>query len=224
MRHDCREKTKLGLIEMQIVTYRADKHTFFDEFATLLVSLSSFNAAVESFWNCGLTKIPTTPDHTLYLYGRLLAIAWRPNEFMHDVKQDRWPTQLNIAHLNPIEPAAQPAERGVPFSSSAAWRMVHGLVGSMFVRYFEKFREQIEAKYGSDTTRWPDCWNFGRVVRNALAHDGLIEMRNAQSAPVAWRGVTIGPCNNGKVLFSRSEFLDVADLVALVEDLDRYVA
>lgn len=152
------------------------RHSFFDELATLLIGLSSFNAAIESFWNSGVTRIPTTPDHTLYLYGRFYAFAWHPNAFMHDVKHDRWPNQLALYKIPANAPEAKPIDGGVPFTYSAAWKMVHGLVGSMFIRYYEASKSVIESRFGCDTSRWPDYWKFARVVRNALAHDGFIEI------------------------------------------------
>lgn len=207
---------------MRIAIYVPPKHSFFDELATLLVGLSSFNAAVESFWNCGRTTIPTTPDHTLYLYGRFVAAAWQPNQFMHDVKHDRWPSLLQIAYLEPSAPEAKPTDNGVPFSSSSAWKMVHGLVGNAFIKYFEQSRDAIEVKFG-DAANWPDVWNFGRTVRNALTHRGVIDIRNPRALPVSWKGIDLAPSDNGKTLLDPHAYLGVGDLLTLMEEMDGHV-
>lgn len=208
---------------MRLVTYQSNKNTFFDELATLLVSLSGFNVTIAAYTNDGKTQIPSIQDHTLYLYGRLQAIAWQPNAFMHDVKQDKWPAKLELVYIDPNDPAAQPTSNGVQFSSSAAWQMVHGLVGSMFIRYFENSKEKIEAKFGSNTSSWPERWNFARVVRNALTHRGIVEIRNPAASPVVWRGISVAPSDNGKQILSRNNLIDVADLLVLIEELDQDV-
>ena len=199
-------------------------HGFFDELVTLLVSLSSFNAAVESFWNRGLTTIPNTPGHPLRLYGRFVVVEWKPNEFMHDVTRDRWPTTLSIDLLDPTAPEARVNDSGVPFASSAVAAMVHGLVGSMFITYFERVREQVEAKFGASVSAWPSVWNFGRTVRNALTHRGVLEIRSANAPPVTWRSVSLTHTDNGQELLAPTKFLGVGDLIPLLLEMDASVA
>ena len=207
---------------MHVVTYVPSKHTFFDELATLFISLSSFNAAIESYWNCGVTRIPMTQDHTLYLYGRFVAVAWQPNQFMHKVKLDVWPAELQVVYLQPSSPQAKPTSNGVPFASASAAAMVHGLAGLAFIKYFEQSRGAIESKFGQ-TEDWPAVWNFGRTVRNALTHKGTIDIRNPRTAPVAWQGAVIGSTDNGKVLLDPQRYLGVGDLVPLMEEMDAHV-
>jgi hypothetical protein len=199
-------------------------HGFFDELVTLLVSLSSFNAAVESFWNRGITTIPNIPNHSLRLYGRFVVVEWKPNAFMHDVTRDRWPTMLSLDLLDPKAPEVKVNESGVPFASSAVAAMVHGLIGSMFITYFERVRDQVETKFGASVSTWPCVWNFGRTVRNALTHRGVLEIQSANAPPVSWRNVTLTYADNGQELLTPTKFLGVGDLIPLLLEMDASVA
>jgi len=61
--------------------------------------------------------------------------------------------------------------------------------------------------------------NFGRVVRNAFAHGGLINIENPNSQPVSWRGLTYGPQHHGRQIL----YTDVTpvEVIFLMDEMDK---
>jgi hypothetical protein len=64
--------------------------------------------------------------------------------------------------------------------------------------------------------QWPDVLNFGRIVRNAFAHGGTLEIRDGTS--VRWGGLRYSKSQNGRrVLYND---LSSADLTILMLEMD----
>ena len=89
-------------------------------------------------------------------------------------------------------------------------------IGSnMFGNYFESFKQVIAKEFGPKGN-WPDEWNFGRVVRNAVFHDGCVSLSPNEKA--TWRGLTYTHSDNSKKLMNGD--LWPADLIYLIMDMD----
>ncbi len=95
------------------------------------------------------------------------------------------------------------------------------IIAGLFIGYFERLLPSVEARYGTSSASWPAVWDFARVVRNAFAHGGVVNFTNPRANPVAWRGCTLSPADNGKQLFYR--YLAFAEIVQLLTDLDAAV-
>ena len=94
----------------------------------------------------------------------------------------------------------------------------------MFIKYFERVRDEVETKFGVSVTAWPSVWNFGRTVRNALTHRGVLDIRSPNATPVTWRILTLTHTDNGQELLAPTKFLGVGDLIPLLLEMDASVA
>jgi len=96
------------------------------------------------------------------------------------------------------------------------------MVAALFVYHFEMCHFWLKANNKSDTTHWAMPLKFGRVVRNALAHGGQIEITPRQNqpvpAPVTWCSLTYSMADNGKMILGTDIY--GADLISLMIEVD----
>ncbi len=80
---------------------------------------------------------------------------------------------------------------------------------------FTNFHEAHKGLLPNDYTLWPVA-DFGRVVRNAMAHAGRIYFDKPARHAVQWRGLSYDHGDNGKLLSDR---LSVADILFLMMEM-----
>jgi len=84
-----------------------------------------------------------------------------------------------------------------------------------FVTYLAKNESAIKANHGSQKP-WPDVLNFGRIVSNAFAHGGTINIKHGSSG--SWGGISYSEGDNGRrVLYND---LSAGDLTLLMLEMD----
>jgi hypothetical protein len=84
-----------------------------------------------------------------------------------------------------------------------------------FVTYFEKNCADMRAKYGGKKS-YPDALNFGRIVRNAFAHGGKLNIKDG--IPGTWGGISYSERDNGRQVLYND--LSSGDLTLLMIDMD----
>jgi hypothetical protein len=70
--------------------------------------------------------------------------------------------------------------------------------GSLWGDFYEGYRDWLEDNVDKNPYEWPSVWNFGRVIRNSVAHGGSIYFTNPKAAPVKWYDLEYGPSDKGK--------------------------
>lgn len=86
-----------------------------------------------------------------------------------------------------------------------------------FVEFFEDGRLWLDTYASGSFIRWPDVWQFGRIVRNAAPHN-LISIDDPKFTPVKWYGLTYGPEQNGRSIFDAD--LTLADVLILMFEMN----
>jgi hypothetical protein len=96
-------------------------------------------------------------------------------------------------------------------------------VGSLLGDFYEGYRDWLEQNVNKNPYKWPSVWNFGRIIRNSVAHGGAIYFINPKAAPVKWYDLEYGPTDNGKpVLFNDMAMGDfIALLFEMSNELDK---
>jgi hypothetical protein len=199
-------------------TYSRSEHRFFDGLASFLAGIASVGVAFEV-----QAKHPTRPygpaDH-LTIEG-VKAVSGRefrfyPKDLLDTLAANGWPSDLVIEEL---QLSTQPPPHAMWLSGLTG---VHGsLIASAFIKYFEDYRPSIELKFGKDPYSWPSCWNFARVVRNALSHGGAVNFVNSNAKPVSWTTLTYSPAQNGRPLLYND--MTSVELILLLEDMDAQI-
>jgi hypothetical protein len=191
--------------------------TYFDDLVTLLVSMTSFGVAAQVCHSKSGRPILELPYRISGspLFG--VDLRYDPAPMMDCVVEDRRPTQVVLEPVG-LFPLNSPG-RSEP-------RLIVGMfLQAVFVRYFESIEASIEAKYGTDRSKWPAVHDIGRVVRNAFAHGGLIHFEGSATRSVAWRpdpdspGLRYGPSDEGRPVLFNDMF--PADVILLMREMDR---
>ena len=101
--------------------------------------------------------------------------------------------------------------------SSRLKQPIESVFASNFLRYYVIGEAKLISSVGSDWS-WGDNWRFAWAIRNALAHNGRIEFRNAQKRAVEWDGLRYDASNNQHPVFEQD--IGPADLISLMIDMD----
>jgi hypothetical protein len=143
-----------------------------------------------------------------------------------DASQNVVPTSISIE----ITSTPTPPFNAIQVNTA---RYVVRAVGSIFVEFFEDNREWLDNWATGSRPRarprtlfllYPGSWQFGRLIRNALAHGGdRLNIYDKSFIPVSWRSLTYGPKDDGRQIFGRD--LTAGDMIYLMmemaNDLDR---
>ncbi|WP_342648243.1 hypothetical protein [Mucilaginibacter sp. CSA2-8R] len=98
---------------------------------------------------------------------------------------------------------------------------IRKVMAGCYLSYYEKIKDMVVGRYGSDPLHWPPPLQFARVVRNAFAHHSIITIKNPNVPPVTWRHLTYGPQDNGKNIFTDLFVVELIDLFKDVEPMLR---
>lgn len=196
--------------------YAQDRHLFFDDLIAMLSSLRSLILAMESH---SLGKpLLVDPTNSFRLSGCTIDVdlIFHPYELMTILASDGWPTRVEFAE----EPRQKstPKATGIVLSSAGFISVQSLITQSSFVRYYETLVPLVEAKFTEDRQRWPEVLNFGRIIRNAFVHRGMIHFENARAPSVSWRGLTYGPTDNGRHIMYRD--VSQVEIILLMEEMD----
>lgn len=191
------------------ITLTPQTHRFFHQLATA-------QAATAAYIVGHRTQAGGVPG--AYLTGSLISqvcytrkeeLEFDPSEVLGPISKGIWPSVIHLKfHPGGGRPSATPKPDAVQL-------LMGSLYEHAFITYFEKNRSQIDANYGA-THRWPNVLTFGRIVRNAFAHGGTVDIRDGATA--TWGGITYSPSDNGRrVLYND---LSSGDLTLLMVEMD----
>jgi hypothetical protein len=94
---------------------------------------------------------------------------------------------------------------------------IHYFAAPVFIGFFERYNEWLKENYGTNGVNWHPTLNFCRIIRNAAAH-GRVRIDNVKTAPVTWRGLSIGPADDGKSIIGSD--LRLGDMIGLMFEAD----
>jgi hypothetical protein len=97
-------------------------------------------------------------------------------------------------------------------------RSIEFIFQPFFVNFYEQFSQEIYIKYGAIDKYAPQVWQMGWLVRNAISHNGCVYFREKNHQPVAWKGLVLGPHNNGQKIFHN--IFSPGDLIILMLEME----
>lgn len=144
-------------------------------------------------------------------YTRPQELEFEPSEVLDPIsKHGNWPT---LTHLWIRAGSGRPP---ASLSPNPIQLLMGSLYEHAFIAYFAKSEDDIVNAHGSDRQRWPSVLNFGRVVRNAFAHGGVINIEGTLGA--SWAGLSYSAADNGRRVIYND--LSAADLTLLMLEMD----
>lgn len=207
-------------------------HRFYDDLITMLMSLSSYMFTLHCTilsnnpkelhernlqeWISYIKPIKS-PNHfmTLEVHSLNQLMVFYPMWIVSPIAANHWPQFIEYQYL-----PNQQYDSAFMVNSDKNARIISRIIGSSFVSYYEGHKDAFQAKYGSDTLRWPDTLNFARHVRNGFAHGGAFNITNSNVSPVSWRTWYFDYSFHGKSILFSPGSLGAGDIVCLMEELD----
>ena len=191
----------------------------FQELLPLLATCSATYAAVQVH---SARRFSSAPDHVFVIICRHLdsRVALPLHGPIEDALQNRVPEGIGIGVLQGRGSIPTPGFESAGFKDLFD-RMIHPYV----VNQFERGRLSIEARFSTDRTKWPAAWQMGWLIRNGLAHGGMVHFdlrRNPNPSPVCWRGLSISANQQGNTILGN--FVNVCDLIVMTLDMEEDLA
>jgi hypothetical protein len=146
-----------------------------------------------------------------------LELIIRPYELLNTLASDIWPTEIKFDE-SPLSDETKGMRQ--PVNLPVTFLLHAQLIKSTFIAYYEQFSLVIKMKYGT-IQNWPSVWNFGRVVRNAFVHNGIITIRDLNAPPVSWGKLSYSAANNGQNILYAD--LAVVEIILLMEEMDSHL-
>ncbi len=184
-------------------------HRFFEQLVTAQAATAAYlKAHLLQAGSPAQAYKPGSPI-TQMCFTRNRVVEFQPIEVLGPITKFAWPPEIHLTLY----------EGGTPPSPSADLTVIQTLMASLyehaFISYYEKNSDEMRAKYGSKRN-FPDALNFGRIVRNAFAHGGKVNITDRM--PGVWAGITYSEKDNGRQVLYHD--LSSGDLTLLMIDMD----
>jgi hypothetical protein len=182
-------------------------HRFFDQLITAQAATVAFIVSVVARQRADIFKGPLGGPISQSCYTTSEEIRFNPLEPLDVISGKQ--TEVNLV----IEPGGT---RPSPYPDPTGVQLLMGsLFEHAFITYFAKNEAAIRARHGGKL-HWPGALNFGRIVRNAFAHGGTLNITD--NIPGQWRGLSYSATANGRrVLYND---LSSGDLTLLMLEMD----
>lgn len=201
---------------VEVPKFDRNQHRFFDGLVTFLSSMSNLAIAVAAAHSGVAGVFLPTEYATLEGSPTITNVELRffPRQLVMDIANNGWPSTITLTE-HPLGPSQLPPAQ-VTLTGLQLYQQQ--ILAGVFGTYYENSVDQARSTFGNDVTAWPNEWNFGRVVRNALSHGNRIHFANPSATPVQWRGVIVSPADNGMHVFPQT--LNAVELIYLMDDMD----
>lgn len=199
------------------VHYLETKHGYFPELVRLLVALSSIGLSLEI--HKGHLAPPYGSNDYLTLTGKDSISRLEISFFVGPIYQRLLsPTKRMPRVLKAIK---RPIDQSVshPLQVSKVQPIMVRLIADAFLSYYERYVNAVKRKWGK-AANWPMVWQFARVVRNTIAHNGKIYFKKEKAPSVDWRTLTYSPNDNDQKRHLLYDEITGVELILLMEDMD----
>jgi len=205
------------------LVFERDKHRLFEPVNSLASSLAAYSIAI-TVASEGSQAFSEKNAYGFYGFPAGCNAGLRCVQFDRIVRLPvSGPIEAHIAHRHPDEIRVgilefERTDYEPPGIIRTLRQMPTELMQSAFIPFYENYKSHIKGAFGSDTYNWPDTWNFGRVIRNAMSHRGEIYFKNPNARPVSWRHLSYSPEDTGRLVIG--EELIAGDLFILMVEMD----
>ena len=198
-----------------MLEFTPTEHRFFDQLVAFVAGATGAALGVQAQGR-GST-LGFAESETVIFQGRPHAanvqLTFYPAAILRTIASSSWPDRL--VYEEERLPDSPPTK---PYKLAGFGRLHALLMQAAFMQFFEGARGEIKQKHGTVPQFRPAPLDFGRIVRNAFAHSGTIDIRNSNAAPVCWNGLCYGPADNGRQVAYTD--LAAADLIVLTREMN----
>lgn len=178
----------------------------FDYLAAELVAVSTYHCtAMRYVHNDPATMADGSIDYTSSLSGEIM--RFRPENLLQASFAN---TLANEIFWRPVSPSDQKRSMNEFKTQREIFNLFQ--VQSCFTGFFEANKPRIKESHGNHAPDWPDCWDFGRAVRNCLNHGNKVTVTSKRE--VIWQSFTLGSTLNGSTFYP--DLMQSTDLLMLL--------
>jgi hypothetical protein len=190
-------------------------YIFFDGAVSFLAGLCSTNLLIDSY----LSKAePYKEGHYLFFEGQKNATNKIYYFFPYDIYKylidNKWPDKITIHYKNKSFDDQEEIEGEI----NGFVKVFLYLGQATYIQYWENTKERIVKQFGNDQTKWGNIFQFGWIVRNALAHNFKVTVNNNKIDNITWNGLKFGYTTNGIDISEHIMFLELLILMKDIED------
>ncbi|WP_146144783.1 hypothetical protein [Phreatobacter cathodiphilus] len=184
---------------------------YFYELSAYLTSIASFLHIPEFYKDREVAG--WRPDDCAVFQSRRAGkfIAWKPYETLSQLAHN-----LNPPDFEFVEIDASYSEDNSPAQFGAISHLFDSYGRSLITSYYQKQQYRLREYYGPIAS-WPEVWRFGKIVRDAMAHNGRVHISDERLG-ATWRGLSYSIADNGREVLNGD--LLTGDLIYLLRDLD----
>jgi hypothetical protein len=184
-------------------------HRFFNQLATAQAATAAYIVGHMTQAGGSVPLFTGSNPITQVCNTRPEDLKFDASQVLGSISKYTWPSVIDLTfHLGSGRAPANP-------NPDAVQTLMASFYEHAFITYYEKNVEDMRTKHGVKKN-WPNVLNFGRVVRNAFAHGGTLNITDGIS--VTWGGITYSDADNGRrVLYND---LTSGDLTLLMVDMD----
>lgn len=195
-------------------------YTFFDGVVTFIAGVCSTNLLIDSY----LTEAtPYKDGHYLYFEGRKNATNkiyyFFPFDIYKYIIENKWPENIKIYHKEKSFD-----DKNETTGSIIGFAKVFLSLGqATYIQFWESIKDNIINQFGNDQTKWNNIFQFGWIIRNALAHNFKVTINNKSFENITWKGLNFGYSTNETDISEQIMFIELIFLMKDIEDeLNKY--
>lgn len=128
------------------------------------------------------------------------------------LEEDYTPVEIAFREVPLTRPSV------VPYSIKRCASVVSDAAVVQFILYYEANIKSVRKVFGSNVKDLEPIWAFARVIRNAAAHGGAINIGDANFQPVSWYGLKYGPMDTGRQVVDVDVFS--TDIIFLMLEME----
>jgi hypothetical protein len=182
------------------------ENSFFDSLVVYISSVASLGMALEGYAENRVRVNLCKDNEYLTITGKPevtgIELRLRPAPILRSLAKNLWPESIEIEETE-ISSVA-PCKHLLTNIHS-----IHGaVISNCFISFYEKYCPRKDES---------PLWSFAYAIRNGLAHNGEILIRNPAEV-LKWRGMEFSSADNGKPLLY--EKLTAVELIVLMMELD----
>jgi len=138
-------------------------------------------------------------------------LVWSPHHVIEPMIHNAWPKFVEFEFFRANNVSNGYLELGV------LKHYLFGIGQAMVTNFFEEHKDKLRTNYG-DRKNWPDIWQFSWMIRNAMSHDGRIDIK--EDRVFSWKDLSYSKNDNGKEITSD---IWMGDLFFLMKEMEEYI-
>jgi hypothetical protein len=191
------------------MTIAPHSHRFFNQLATAQAATAAYILGHVTHAGGSLPAFSANNPISQVCYTRQEELEFDASEVLGPISKQIWPSVIHLNfRLGTGRPPASPNPTAIQYLMGSFYKHT-------FIAYYEKNVDQMKARHNGQKS-WPPVLNFGRIVRNAFAHGGKLNITNGISG--TWSGVSYSNADNGRPVLYND--LSSGDLTLLMVEMD----